>query len=194
MEYRAELIGGHLALDLVNTVAWRLDDRRRVDRLAEPANLRMWLTATGLDRSDAPTARSAADERSQVAVREALVECREIAYGVLHPLAVGEEAGAAELAVLGELVEGAVRTASLVSARPLRWRAESVVDHVRLSVWRLFEEEELDRLRQCDDGGCGWLFLDRSRNGSRRWCSSADCGNRARARRHYQRRHAGASA
>lgn len=190
MDYRPELIGGHLALDLVNTVTWRLDDRRRLDRLADPANLRLWLTATGLEPSDRVTA-----GRSAMAMREGLVQCRETAYSVLHPLAVGAEPGAADLAVLRELFEDAVRTASLVSTRPLSWRAETVVDRVRLAVWRLFEDEDLNRLRQCDDdGGCGWLFLDRSKNGSRRWCSSADCGNRARARRHYQRRRAGASA
>jgi predicted RNA-binding Zn ribbon-like protein len=181
MEYRPELVGGHPALDLVNTVAWRLDVRRRVDRIADPANLRKWLTASGLGPSDHVT-------------HDQLVHCREAAYAVLHPLAVGAEPAAADLAVLRELVEDAVCTASLVSARPLTWRVVGTVDQVRLSVWRLFEDEDLSRLRQCDDDDCGWLFLDRSRNGSRRWCSSADCGNRARARRHYQRRQAEASA
>lgn len=182
MEYRPELVGGHLGVDLVNTVAWRLDERRRVDRLADPANLQKWLTAAGLEASDRETA-----------LYDDLVRCRETAYAVLHPLAVGHEAGAKDLAVLRELVEDVVHKASLVSARPLTWSADTVVARVRLAVWRLFEDEDLNRLRQCDDDGCGWLFLDRSKNGSRRWCSSADCGNRARARRHYQRRHAGAS-
>ena len=177
-----ELIGGHLALDLVNTVAWRLDDQRRVDRLADPANLRRWLTANALPGQGTSD------------LRDALVHCRETAYAVLQPLAINAEPRARDLAVLRELIEDVVRTSSLVSARPLTWRAESTADRVRLSVWRLFEDEDLSRLRQCDDDDCGWLFLDRSKNGSRRWCSSADCGNRARARRHYQRHRVGASA
>jgi len=46
----------------------------------------------------------------------------------------------------------------------------------------------LPRVGQCaDDRGCGWLFLDMSKNRSRRWCDSNDCGNRAKQRRHYQR-------
>ncbi|WP_460666093.1 CGNR zinc finger domain-containing protein [Kribbella swartbergensis] len=183
MNYQPELVGGHLALDLVNTVAWRLDDRRRVDRIADPVNLRRWLTAGGLE----PPARVTRAQRDQ------LVRCREDAYAVLHPLAVGAEPAARDLAVLRDLIEDAVRDAWLVSARPLTWRATTVVDRLRLAVWRLFEDEDLSRLRQCDDDDCGWLFLDRTRNGSRRWCSSADCGNRARARRHYQRRRAGVS-
>jgi len=52
---------------------------------------------------------------------------------------------------------------------------------------RLVERADLTRLRECQDDDCGWLFLDGTKNGSRRWCSSADCGNRARAKRHYQR-------
>ncbi|MEU2159926.1 CGNR zinc finger domain-containing protein [Streptomyces sp. NPDC019208] len=42
-------------------------------------------------------------------------------------------------------------------------------------------------VRLCQGPGCGRLFLDRSRSHSRRWCSSGDCGNRDRARRHYAR-------
>nr|WP_264085191.1 CGNR zinc finger domain-containing protein [Kibdelosporangium phytohabitans] len=40
---------------------------------------------------------------------------------------------------------------------------------------------------ECSGPGCGWLFIDRTRNRSRQWCSSKDCGNRERARRHYRR-------
>jgi predicted RNA-binding Zn ribbon-like protein len=49
---------------------------------------------------------------------------------------------------------------------------------------------DLGRLRVCpvEEGGCGWLFLDHSRNGSRRWCAMADCGSQAKARRLTERR------
>jgi predicted RNA-binding Zn ribbon-like protein len=44
------------------------------------------------------------------------------------------------------------------------------------------------RVKQCqDDRGCGWLFVDESRAQNRRWCSMGDCGNRAKANRHYER-------
>jgi predicted RNA-binding Zn ribbon-like protein len=52
----------------------------------------------------------------------------------------------------------------------------------------LLTSEELDRVGQCADDRCGWLFLDTSRNRSRRWCSMEDCGNRAKARRYYERK------
>jgi predicted RNA-binding Zn ribbon-like protein len=52
----------------------------------------------------------------------------------------------------------------------------------------LLTSDQLDRLGQCaDDRGCGWLFLDTSRNRSRQWCSMESCGNRAKAKRYYNR-------
>jgi len=59
---------------------------------------------------------------------------------------------------------------------------ESAVDLVRAV--------ELRQLRACpvDDGGCGFLFLDRSRNHSRQWCTMQDCGNVSKVRRFRQRR------
>lgn len=50
----------------------------------------------------------------------------------------------------------------------------------------LSDERTRDRLGAC--GGCGWVYLDTTRNRSRCWCDPADCGNRARQRRHYARR------
>jgi predicted RNA-binding Zn ribbon-like protein len=60
--------------------------------------------------------------------------------------------------------------------------AQAAVDLVRTL--------DIGQLKACplDDGGCGWLFLDRSRNSSRRWCSMEDCGARAKARRLTARR------
>jgi predicted RNA-binding Zn ribbon-like protein len=47
---------------------------------------------------------------------------------------------------------------------------------------------KLDRVRSCQGDTCGWLFLDMSKNRSRRWCSMSDCGNTAKARRYYHRK------
>ncbi|WP_311774685.1 CGNR zinc finger domain-containing protein [Streptomyces sp. AK010] len=51
----------------------------------------------------------------------------------------------------------------------------------------LLTGDGLGRIRRCAGPGCGWFFLDRSRSGTRRWCSSDDCGNRDRARSHCSR-------
>lgn len=52
---------------------------------------------------------------------------------------------------------------------------------------QFLSSEDARLVKACADQECGWLFLDRSRHHSRRWCSSNDCGNRNRVRRHYQR-------
>jgi predicted RNA-binding Zn ribbon-like protein len=51
----------------------------------------------------------------------------------------------------------------------------------------LLASGQLDRVRRCGSDTCEWLFLDGSRNRSRRWCDMSTCGNREKARKHYRR-------
>ncbi|MFC5265036.1 CGNR zinc finger domain-containing protein [Kribbella qitaiheensis] len=174
MGYQPELIGGHLLLDLVNTVSWRLDDSRWIDRLSTPADLDDWCAAVGLS----------AGRRAKL---EDVTQVRETAYLVVLPLARGDEPAKVELQALQELLVDALSRAKPTGLRPLDWTTHDLPGTLALSAARLLEHEDLSRLRECQDDDCGWLFMDRSKNGSRRWCSSRDCGNRARAKRHYQR-------
>ncbi len=189
----AEAVGGHVALDLVNTVSWRPDPARAVDRLPDASALVEWARFVGLvdDHRAAAFLREIADDpvaadRSVARVRRA----RELAYRVLAPMARGEAPDPTDVEALHRWLLGVLRRASVTSLMPLDWSTRlgsvhDVVDEVGLHVWRLLEQEDAARLRQCQDGACGWLFLDRTKNASRVWCSSGDCGNRARARRHY---------
>jgi predicted RNA-binding Zn ribbon-like protein len=59
---------------------------------------------------------------------------------------------------------------------------------VARSAAELLTSAKLGRVKVCGGEGCGWLFLDESRNGSRRWCESRDCGNRERVRKHLARK------
>jgi predicted RNA-binding Zn ribbon-like protein len=82
-----------------------------------------------------------------------------------------------------------------------RWRwagdaeSEPALDRVLWPVARsaaeLLTSDDLAAVRECAAPDCRWLFLDRSRNRSRRWCAMATCGNRSKARRHYRRGRAG---
>lgn len=56
------------------------------------------------------------------------------------------------------------------------------------SITELLLSDKLSRVGQCAAENCGWLFLDTTRNHSRRWCEMEHCGNRAKAKRHYRRR------
>ncbi|WP_020494594.1 CGNR zinc finger domain-containing protein [Sciscionella marina] len=122
----------------------------------------------------------------------------------------GGEGGRAELGLLREardLVEAVVRGESSPTAlRPLldgvhqtpeltadglRWTVRTP-PHARLAVeivlaWAATEERLPGRLRPCANDECRLFLLDRSRANRARWCSMAVCGNREKARRHYER-------
>ena len=63
-----------------------------------------------------------------------------------------------------------------------------VLNPVIRSAADLLVSDELKKLKSCSDPACRWLFLDISRNQSRRWCDMKDCGNRAKAKRFYQKK------
>ncbi|MGN8197777.1 CGNR zinc finger domain-containing protein [Salinisphaera sp. RV14] len=79
----------------------------------------------------------------------------------------------------------------------LRWQATD--DFVRVPLWEiatnaldlLCNEDKMNRLKVCANDPCQWLFLDYSRNGKRRWCSMAECGQQAKVKRLRERRQAG---
>jgi predicted RNA-binding Zn ribbon-like protein len=82
--------------------------------------------------------------------------------------------------------------------RPGGWEVAALEPSVGLllapvlwSAADLLVGRQLPRVRQCSNPACGWLFLDDSKSGNRRWCSMSACGNRAKAHRHYQRQKAG---
>jgi predicted RNA-binding Zn ribbon-like protein len=65
-----------------------------------------------------------------------------------------------------------------------------VPDRLAAACAELLQSLDVRHLKACplDEGGCGWFFLDRSRNSSRRWCTMEDCGAQAKARRLTERR------
>jgi predicted RNA-binding Zn ribbon-like protein len=192
----AQAVGNHVALDLLNTVAWRLDDARTVDRLPDGAALVRWAQFVGLldDVTAAAFAREVADDPTQGSKVAARVRrSREQLYRVVRPLAIGEEPAQEDVAALRLRLLEVLGRARVAAPMPFEWAVDlgsvrDLPDALGLQEWRLLEQEDPARLRQCRDADCGWLFLDRTKNGSRVWCSSADCGNRTRARRHYERR------
>jgi predicted RNA-binding Zn ribbon-like protein len=132
-----------------------------------------------------PAAAQAALERA-IALREAI-------YRIFSAAAVGRPVADADLALLNRwLAEGLGRLqlASTEEGFAWQWQADNTALHQMLwpaaqSAAELLASAELDRVKECaDDRGCGWLFLDTSRNGTRRWCSMQSCGNRAKVRRH----------
>ena len=62
---------------------------------------------------------------------------------------------------------------------------------IAFSAVELLTGREQDRIKVCaNPDGCGWLFYDGSKNGSRRWCSMEGCGSKVKMRRQYAKRRA----
>jgi predicted RNA-binding Zn ribbon-like protein len=179
------LVAGNLALDFVNTVAYRPKIPR--DDLRTPAEFRRWARFAGLPRDRASLRPTGKQLETIRALRESL-------YRLFHALARGASPPPGAMAALN------ARLATLARKRQLEWvrgkalwtwnappgDTDRILAPILFSALDLLVSGHSLRLRQCEDETCGWLFLDRSQAGRRRWCSMADCGNRAKARRHYQ--------
>lgn len=201
--FRDELriVGGHPALDLVNTVTPRIPGRPDAhDYLRQPADLLAWSRRIELVEAAEADAIEAvwqgAPDLAEKAVR-ATDEIREAAYVVLAGEGAQEStyerlmlrwAAAAARSMLVVNTSGPGVADLRVGTAP----ALMIPDRLVFAVVELVRSVELRQLRTCpvDEGGCGWLFLDRSRNSSRRWCSMEDCGTRAKIRKLTERRRA----
>lgn len=185
------LVGGRPCIDLVNTVSWRLDAARHEEHLRAGPDALTWLGRVAvLDPAEVEGLRGDADPvlADLLRVRTALTP---------HVDAVVDEAGGdlTARALPAELQNGireAVRHAELrPSPGGHRWvvsgaEPRTPVHRILLDLHELLSRPGA-RLGRCADDDCGWAFHDTSRRGARRWCSSADCGNRHRVRRHYAR-------
>jgi predicted RNA-binding Zn ribbon-like protein len=189
---------GTLCLDFANTVDWHASPDPQ-DRLTGYSDLLAWGQAGG----ELSAARVNALEQlsrqgpegTQAAFKKA-VRLREAIYRIFSSLAADNRASTKDLAILNEVLgESLAHLRIIPSSNGFAWEwddestaMDQILWPVARSAAELLTSETLDRVRQCaDDRGCGYLFVDMSRNRSRRWCSMESCGNRAKARRHYRR-------
>jgi predicted RNA-binding Zn ribbon-like protein len=194
------VVGGHVALDLVNTVDPRVPGGTDGnEHLGSPEELAAWARRVALLTDDERDRVRAAWRATDGGARAhaATLELREAVYAVmLAELGLRDEAGSALDVLVRRWADAAGRsTLALTPAGGDRLRigtepALLVPDRLAHAAVDLVRDLDVRQLKTCplDEGGCGWLFLDRSRNGSRRWCSMDDCGARAKARRLTARR------
>ena len=130
------------------------------------------------------------------AVLQEAVAVREAMYRLF--LALSEDASPrdSDLNILNEALSEAMAQAHIVHAEDgFRWDWVGKENALARPLWPvvrsaadLLTSVELSRVRVCAADDCGWLFLDTSKNRSRRWCDMETCGNRAKARKHYERK------
>ena len=190
-------LGGRLCLDFANTADWHASDHP-VEYLTNYSELVAWSQLVGIldkDRGERLLNEATHRPADATAVLERALSLREAIYRIFSALSSGSRPPASDLAAFNaELARSLARSRIALAAEGFAWDwagGEDALDQMLWPVVRdaseLLTSEELDRVGQCADDRCGWLFLDSSRNRSRRWCSMEDCGNRAKARRHYRR-------
>ena len=197
------LIGGELCLDFANTVDWHASEHP-VDWLTTYEALLAWGQHAGIltesEVQQLALTASARPQEAAAALRRA-IELREAIYRIFVATVRGEQSDPNDLAILKAALTEAMAHARLVQHEngfAWEWTDAESAERVRWAVARsaaeLLTSDRLDRVRQCAFDRCGWLFVDNSRNRSRRWCVMEDCGNRAKARRYYRRQKAGQKA
>jgi predicted RNA-binding Zn ribbon-like protein len=176
-----EFWANDLALDFANTREGTHADPERKDHLHAYADLVTWARRAGvLPRSVRPDGQLG---RAR--------ELRSAIYDVFAAVAAGDRPPRRALGALLRVHADAVREGTIEDGdwrwtgrhpdRPLWPIAVAAVD--------LLRSDRLGRLKMC--GNCNWLFIDRSRNGSRRWCSMDECGAHTKMRRYRAARRGG---
>ena len=182
-------IGGHPALDFVNTLHWRLAPHRHFEALTTFGDLLTWsVRADILDAYETATLRSSVDDTTADAAVHNARELREAIYE-----AVMSHGEAAEQALVRAFADGLTRARLTRGDRRWAWQdvelsSSTPADRLARSAIELLTSEKSASIRQCADAECGWIYLDTSRAENRRWCSASGCGDRNRARDYYRRR------
>ncbi|MGY4727125.1 CGNR zinc finger domain-containing protein [Burkholderia pyrrocinia] len=181
----ADFVGGHPALDFLNTVA-DTGKTRDDDKLVDWPVVRAWAEQAGL-LAPADLARLLRHARQDGPDELVALHCfREDAYAAIVHLTAGGggSAGARATDRLAVAIREAIgRSAFDAVDGRFAWRpdaraASRWVDAAALGFEHLLRSDDFARVRQC--GRCTWFFVDRGRGVGRRWCDMRTCGNRAK--------------
>ena len=185
-----------MCLDFANTLAYR--GSRPTESLHNFGDLLKWCGDAGVIPTALTQRLPGWSERHPKRVAEIFsdaIALRELIYRIFHALASGAHPDDHDLDQLSrELKSAPVRTSIRRKDAGFGWEIEDskptadlILAPVLWSAGDLIVGPQLTRLRECSNEKCLWLFLDESKNGTRRWCSMQACGNRAKAHRHYLR-------
>ncbi len=195
---RLNLIGGDLALDFVNTVGGLREPGRSSEYLSSYGDLVAWSWHAGIvsdAQAQALLEHARAHPRQAETVWAQAIRLREALYRLFAAHAHNKLAPRADLEWLNEFLAGHSARRQLVARESgYAWSWKKAPQQLDWMLWliadaaaALLTSPRLALVRQCSGEECTWLFVDTSKNHRRRWCDMRDCGNRAKARRHYER-------
>lgn len=193
-------VGGWLCLDFVDSKNWANHDPI-YERFHGYEDLVRWNEAAGrlsaLEGQQLLT-QAARQPAAAAHIFEQGVALRQVIHRVFATIAQGAPPVAEDLARLNDHLTSVLAHSKLcpMAAKPgITWAWAGPGDALERVLWpivwsaaELLTSDKWGRVGQCAGESCGWLFLDTTRNHSRRWCEMEHCGNRAKAKRHYRRR------
>ncbi len=198
------MVGGRLCLDFANTVDGHGSDQPR-EYLQTYSDLIDWSEHAGiLSRSQSKHLQRQAQDQPEeaAAVLEQALALREVIYRIFMAVAQGSHCRTEDLALLNDHLVRVFGNLQVVrEGEVFRWdwrHRDSALDQMLWPIARsaaeLLTSDDLARVKQCAETveRCGWLFVDTSKNHSRRWCDMKDCGNRAKVRQYLERQRAAA--
>ncbi|MBR7959409.1 CGNR zinc finger domain-containing protein [Burkholderia vietnamiensis] len=188
-----------LSIDFANTLYWRGTDAP-TETFGTLDDLFGWCR----DQAGVPTRvadacvvyeKGMCAGRDEPAILARALELRDALYRLFHAQAERREPATDDLVLLGGfLAEAAPRVALARIDGAYAWRVPQgevalprLLSPVLWSATDLLGGARLAKVKRCANDACQWLFIDDSKNGSRRWCSMSSCGNRAKAYRHYHK-------
>jgi predicted RNA-binding Zn ribbon-like protein len=190
--------GGELCLDFANTLSG--SRRRPKERLKSYRDLLAWGSQAGIlnDEDVRYLGRIAAEHpRKAAAALASAIALREALFRIVASVIAGTPPKDDDLARLNAALPRALehlRVAPCAKGCEWEWTGdEGALDRMLWPIARsaadLLVSSEVQRVRRCANREeCDWLFIDTTRNRSRRWCDMRSCGNRNKARRHYARK------
>jgi predicted RNA-binding Zn ribbon-like protein len=191
-------VGGALCLDFVNTVSSHLAEEPN-EHMNSYDDLLLWGRQKEVisEKEANELARQAKrrPEDAEAALQSAL-DLRRTIYRVFSAVATEQSVPEEEMQRFNGYLSNALSHVRVVEEEHgFAWGWAPLEGHLNRVLWPivrsaadLLVSEQLGRVRECGGHDCGWLFVDLSKNHSRRWCDMNDCGNRAKARRHYHRK------
>jgi predicted RNA-binding Zn ribbon-like protein len=194
------LEGGELCLDFTNTVSWRSGPKRR-EMLNSYSDLITWSVYVGiLEKKIADDLKKYAlkDPREAEKVYSRAIELRDTLFRIFESIVAKTQVQNGDLRIFNRYFADSMGRSCCIKNEEgeFVWSfcsqnnsLDIMLNPIVKSAANLLVSLDLIRVKKCADEYCGWLFIDNSRNRSRRWCNMKDCGNRAKARRHYQRTH-----
>jgi predicted RNA-binding Zn ribbon-like protein len=184
-------LGNELCLDFHNTTTWA-GGAPAVDRIPDFARLVDWCGEAGILGAASPDP-SGGKASGRAAILSQATSLRAVLHAIFSPAASGRAPPARDLAALNEYLALVVMRvdwdagADPIMASEAAGELPPIFTPIVWSAASLLVSPYRDRIGQCANPKCGWLYVDLSRRGNRRWCDMQTCGNRAKAQRHYAR-------